>query len=376
MFILGLIVFFAVQRIIFKKYNEQQIDKTQQIEEKKSKKEFESKKMIVSKDLPFVTIVTTGGTIAEKLDPKTGGAVPAVSGKDLIQAVPGLCKIANINVVNFSNIDSSQMTPELWAKLSKKVDEILSDSKIKGVVVTHGTDTMSEGSYFLELTVKSEKPVVFVGAMRDSTDISPDGPANILNAVVQVCSPEAQNWGVTVSLNQYVNGARDVRKTQTSNVQTFNSGERGYLGYINMGKVIKFNERPKKQKFEIPNKLPNVVILSDYAGSNGSFIKYAVDSGVDGIVVEAVGAGNVNDKMYDAIKYALSQNIPVVITTRVYHGKVLPIYADQGGGKILQKEGAILGNDLITAKARILLMLAIPQANGNKEQLKSVFKNS
>jgi len=326
------------------------------------------------KDLPIVTIVTTGGTIAEKIDPKTGGAVPAVSGDDLIKAVPGLSNVANINVVNFSNIDSSQMTPELWAKLSKKIDEILSDPIINGVVVTHGTDTMAEGAYFLELTLKSEKPVVFVGAMRDASDSSPDGPANILNAVIQVCSPEAQDWGVTVSLNQYINNARDVRKTQTSNVQTFNSGEKGYLGYMSMGKVVKFNERRKIQKFEIPDKLPNVVVIADYAGSNGDFVRYAVDSEVDGIVVEAFGAGNVNDKMYKAIKYALEKDIPVVITTNVYHGNVLPIYADKGGGRRLEQKGAILGGDLITSKARLLLMLAIPEANGDKEKLKSFFE--
>ncbi|MFH1643821.1 MAG: asparaginase [bacterium] len=326
------------------------------------------------KNLPVVKIITTGGTIAEKIDPKTGGAVPAVSGQDLIDAVPGLSKLAYVKVVNFSNIDSSQMTPEIWARLSKKVDEILSDPEVKGAVVTHGTDTMSEGSYFLELTLKNDKPVVFVGAMRDASDLSPDGPANILNAVTQVLSPNAQNWGVTVSLNQYINAARDVRKTQTSNVQTFDSGEKGYLGYINMGQVVRFNDRRKKQKFPIPNKLPDVVILSDYAGSDGRFIRHAVDSGIDGIVVEAVGAGNVNEKMYQAIKYALGKNIPVVITTRVYHGKVLPVYGDLGGGKILQDEGAILGNDLVTAKARLLLMLAIPQAGGDKEKLKSFFE--
>lgn len=325
-------------------------------------------------NLPNITIFTTGGTIAEKLDPRTGGAIPAVSGKDLIDAVPGLSKVANINVVNFSNIDSSQMTPELWAKLSKKVDDILQDPKINGAVVTHGTDTMAEGAYFLDLTVASEKPIVFVGAMRDASDLSPDGPANILNAVVQAGSTEAQDWGVTVTLNQYINAARDVRKTQTSNVQTFKSGEKGYLGYISLGKVIKFNERKKQHKFPIPEKLPNVVLLSDYAGSDGSFIRYAVDSEVDGIVVEAVGAGNVNAKMFEAIEYALEKNIPIVITSRVYHGQVLPVYADKGGGKILQKAGAILGNDLTTAKARLLLMLAIPQANGDHEKLKSFFE--
>lgn len=324
-------------------------------------------------ELPKVVIVTTGGTIAEKLDPKTGGAVPAVSGDDLIKAVPGLDKIANIEVVNFSNIDSSQMTPEIWANLSRKVDEVLKREDVRGVVVTHGTDTMADGAYFLDVTLKSNKPVVFVGAMRDASDLSPDGPANILNAVTQVTSDEAKDFGVTVTLNQYINSARDVRKTQTSNVQTFESGEKGYLGYIAMGKVEKFNDRPKKIRLPLPDKLPEVVILSDYAGSDGKFIRYAVDNGAKGIVIEAVGAGNVNANMSDAIDYAMSKKIPIVITSSVYYGSVLPVYADQGGGAMLAKEGAILAGDLTSHKARILLILAIAYTKGDAAKIRKIF---
>jgi len=287
--------------------------------------------------------------------------------------VPSLSKVANIKVVNFSNIDSSQMTPELWAKLSRIVDKTLEDPKIKGAVITHGTDTMSEGAYFLDLTLKTNKPVVFVGAMRDASDVSPDGPANILNAVIQVCSKEAKNWGVTVTLNEYINSARDVRKTQTSNVQTFNSGEKGYLGYITMGKVVRFNDRLHRTRLPLPAKLPKVVLLSDYAGSDGSFIRYAVDSGAEGIVVESVGAGNVNAEEFKAIEYAISKKIPVVITSRVYHGSVLPVYADQGGGATLKKSGAILAGDLISAKARLLLMIALPYVKGNHKELEKIF---
>jgi len=323
-------------------------------------------------ELPNVTIVTTGGTIAEKVDPKTGAAVPAVSGKDLIEAVPGLSKIANIKVVNFSNIDSSQITPDIWAKLSKAVDGILEDPKVSGVVITHGTDTMAEGAYFLELTLKSNKPVVFVGAMRDASELSPDGPANILNAVTQVCSKVAQDWGVTVTMNQYICSARDVRKTQTTNVQTFNSGEKGYLGYIAMGEVYRFNDALRRQKLPLPEKLPNVVLISEYAGADGRLLRYAVDSGVNGIVVEGVGAGNVNAKTYEAIKYALKKGIPVVITSRVYHGAVLPIYGGAGGGATLEKEGAILAGDLISPKARLLLMLALPYTKGDINKLKEI----
>lgn len=325
--------------------------------------------------LPNVTIVTTGGTIAEKTDPKTGGAVPAVSGADLIEAVPSLAKIANIKVINFSNIDSSQMTPEIWARLSKTVDAELAKSSVKGVVVTHGTDTMAEGAYFLSLTLKSKKPVAFVGAMRDASDLSPDGPANIQNAVIQVCSEEAKNWGVTVTLNEYVNSAADVRKTQSTNVQTFNSGEKGYLGYISMGKVIPFHGPGRTIKLPLTEALPNVAIVSDYAGSDGSLLRYAVDNGAKGIVVDAVGAGNVNTEMYKAVQYALSKKIPVVATTRVFNGGVYPMYGDMGGGETMERAGVILGGDLHAPKARLLLMLAIPHYNGDSNKMRHLFKH-
>jgi len=234
-------------------------------------------------DLPMVAIVTTGGTIAEKVDLETGASVPALSGAELIEAVPSLSDVANIKVVNFSNIDSSQMTPELWYELSKTVDKILEDTEITGVVVTHGTDTMEEGAYFLDLTLTSDKPVVFVGSMRNASDLSPDGPANLLNSVIQVCSQKARDWGVTVTLNQYINSARDVRKTQTTNVQTFSSGEKGYLGYICNGKVYRLNDRLYRQRFPLPQELPKVVLISTYAGADGSLVRYAVDSGAKGL---------------------------------------------------------------------------------------------
>lgn len=325
-------------------------------------------------DLPTVVIVTTGGTIAEKTDPKTGGAVPAVSGKDLIEAVPGLARVANIEVINLCNIDSSQMTPEIWAKLSRTVDGRLADPKVKGAVVTHGTDTMAEGAYFLELTLNSGKPVAFVGAMRDASDVSPDGPANILNAVTQVCSEEARDWGVTVTLNEYINSAKNVVKTNSTNVQTFDSGEKGYLGYIAMGKVIRYNDAPARQKLPIPEKLPDVAFLSTFAGDDGSFVRFAADHGAKGIVIGAVGAGNVNAKVYEAVKYAMSKGIVIVITTRVYHSGVWPMYGDQGGGETLERNGAILGGDLTGPKARLLLMLAIAKENGDAGKIKGYFK--
>lgn len=206
----------------------------------------------IDKNLETVVIVTTGGTIAEKTDPKTGASVPALSGEDFIKSIPELSKMANIKVINFSNIDSSQMTPEIWAKLTKVVDKALKNNKVKGVVVTHGTDTMAEGAYFLELTLKTNKPVVFVGAMKNASDPYSDGPSNLLNGVAQVISKNSYDFGVTVTMNQYINAARNVRKTQTTNLQTFKSGEKGYLGYIFNKKVYRFNKRPFRLKLPIP----------------------------------------------------------------------------------------------------------------------------
>lgn len=320
--------------------------------------------------LPLVAIVTTGGTIAQKTDPKTGGAVPAVSGADLVKAVPGLAKVARIKVVSVCNIDSSQMTPEIWAQVSRAVDKELADPQVAGAVVTHGTDTMAEGAFFLDLTVTSKKPVVFVGAMRDASDISPDGPANILNAVIQAASPQARDWGVTVTLNQYVNAAWDVVKTQTTNVQTFDSGEKGYLGYIQGGQVRRFRERGPRLTLPLAQKLPKVVFLATFAGDDGSLLRYAVDKGAKGLVVEGVGAGNVNAEVYMAIQYALKKGVAVVITSRVFRGAVVPVYGDKGGGLTLQKAGCILGGDLRGPKARLLLMLALPQVKTNAELLK------
>ncbi len=317
--------------------------------------------------LPLVAIVTTGGTIAQKTDPKTGGAVPAVSGSDLIKAVPDLAKTARIKVVQVCNIDSSHMTPEIWAQVSKAVDKELADPQVVGAVVTHGTDTMAEGAFFLDLTVTSKKPVVFVGAMRDASAISPDGPANILNAVIQAASPQARSWGVTVTLNQYVNAAWDVVKTQTTNVQTFDSGEKGYLGYIQGGKVKRFRDRGPRLTLPIPAKLPKVAFLSTFAGDDGSLLRYAVDKGAKGLVVEAVGAGNVNAQVYKAIQYALSKGVAVVITSRVFRGAVEPVYGDKGGGLTLQKAGCILGGALRGPKARLLLMLALSQVKTHAE---------
>lgn len=322
-------------------------------------------------DKPLVWIVSTGGTIAERIDPKTGAAVPAVTGAELIEAVPGLDQIARIQVFPLCNIDSSHMTPEIWRSLAVKVNELLADDGVAGVVVTHGTDTMAEGAFFLELTVTNRKPVVFVGAMRNASELSPDGPANIRNAVQQVCASEAHDWGVTITLNNFVNSAWHVKKMHTVNVQTFESGPHGYLGYVCMGKVLRYQDQPIRWKFPIPEALPKVVPLITFAGDDGSLIRHAVADGAQGLAIEGVGSGNVNADVRAAIAEALGKGIPVMLATRPCWGDVVPAYGDVGGGEDLAKLGAILVGELDLYKARLLLQLALAQPGFSAEEMRN-----
>jgi L-asparaginase len=322
--------------------------------------------------LANVAIVATGGTIAEKSVPG-GAAKPALSGTELIAAVEGLSKLANIGVVDFSNIDSSHMTPELWLRLSATVDAVLARSDVAGVVVTHGTDTMAEGAFFLDLTLASNKPVVFTGAMNDASSPNADGPGNIYDAVAQVISPHASDWGVTVTLNRYVNSASRARKSQTTNVQTFVSGEKGYLGYVFRGEVQRLNDRVGRRRLPRPDALPPVAYLAHFAGDDGSFVRGAVERGAKGIVVDALGAGNVNAPTAEAISHALSKGVAVVITSRVYWGAVEPSYGDVGGGADLVERGCILGGDLDGPKARLLLMLGLATHGNDRAKLAALF---
>ncbi|MBW1974814.1 MAG: asparaginase [Deltaproteobacteria bacterium] len=328
--------------------------------------------IVPAQELPTVAVVATGGTIAMKIDPETGGPVPALSGEDLVSAVPELKELANIRVVEFSNIPSDYMTPELWLKLSAKVDEVLADPDIAGVVITHGTDTLEETAYFLDLTLKSDKPVVCIGAQRSASEKDSDGPRNLLNAVRIILSPQARGKGVMVALNHYINAAREVRKVHTSNVQTFESGDYGYLGYVDQDRVVFFRESVRRQKLPLPQALPRVDLVAMYTGADGSYIRHAVDSGAKGIVVQAFGWGNVNKPVYEAIKYAISKGVSVVISTRVYYGRVLPVYGFEGGGATLKKIGAVFADDLPPWKARILLMLALTQTQ-KQEELQNYF---
>ncbi|MBF0482496.1 MAG: asparaginase [Desulfovibrionaceae bacterium] len=310
--------------------------------------------------LPTVVLIATGGTIAMKYDAEKKGPVPAISGEDLVATVPDIAKVAKIEVENISNVPSAHMDPPRWLELEKAVSAALAKPAVAGVIVSHGTDTLEETAYFLDLAVKSDKPVVLIGAQRSASESDFDGPRNLLNAARICVAPEAKNKGAMLVMNGQINAAREVTKTHTSDVETFKSGDFGFLGVADEDRVV-FSRAPLRRQHVAVKQdaLPRVDIVTTYGGSDDTQIKAATAAGAKGIVLEALGWGNVNPGTYEAVKAAIAKGVAVAVSTRVYNGRVLPHYGYVGGGKTLQDAGAVFCDNLSPQKARLLLMLAL-----------------
>jgi len=329
--------------------------------------------IVSAAELPVVKLIATGGTIAMKIDPVKKAPVPAISGEDLIATVPELTKVARMEVLNISNVPSGYMNPERWVALQKEVVKELARPDVAGVIVSHGTDTLEETAYFLDLTVKSDKPIVLIGAQRNASDSDFDGPRNLLNAARICVSPQAKGMGAMIELNNQINAAREVTKTHTSDVETFKSGDYGFLGNADNDRII-FYRAPLRRQYVplVQDKLPYIEIITSYGGADGTLIYAAVKAGAKGLVIQALGWGNVPVPMYEAIKDVASKGIPVVISTRVPNGRVLPHYGYIGGGKTLKDAGAIFADNLQPQKARLLLMLGL-QTTSKAEELQKLF---
>ena len=323
---------------------------------------------------PVVQFLATGGTIAMKIDPVKNAPVPAISGDDLLATVPDIGKYATIEVNNLSNVPSDYMDPPRWVQLSKATQAALDRPEVSGVIVSHGTDTLEETAFWLDLTVKSAKPVILIGAQRNASSSDFDGPRNLLNAARIAVDPQSADKGVMLAMNNQINAARYVTKTHTGNVETFNSGDFGFLGEVYPDRVIYANAPLRRQHIPIrTEQMPAVEIVAMYGGADGTALRSAVDRGAKGIVVQALGMGNMNMPMFEAVKYALSKNVPVVISTRVHNGRVLPNYGFAGGGKTTYDAGAVMADDLKPAKARILLMLLLQHGVTSQADLQAAF---
>jgi L-asparaginase len=303
--------------------------------------------------------------------------VAALSGEDLVAAVPAIKNIAQIQVEQISNISSSDITPETWLRLAGRVNELLARPDIAGIVVTHGTNTLEETAYFLDLTTVSTKPVVLVGAQRPASDPDSDGPRNLLSAVRVAIAPEAVGKGVMVVMNGQINAARDVTKTNTSQVETFRSLEFGALGVADAEKVRFYRAPLRRQTFTVDSRtqLGRVEIVMSYAGADGLLIRSILrDDTVQGLVIAGLGLGGVPGAMFDAIQEARTRGIPVVISTRVPTGRIFSSSAAKGSSLALKRIGCVLADNLSPQKARILLMLALTKSS-EPETLQKYFDN-
>jgi L-asparaginase len=321
--------------------------------------------------LPKVVILATGGTIAGTGATSTttvGYKAATVPVQALIDAVPELKKIATVRGEQVFQIASQNMTNDYWLKLAKRVNELVQQPDVDGIVVTHGTDTLEETAYFLNLVSKSDKPVVIVGAMRPSTALSADGPINLYNAVLIAGSKEAVGKGVLVCLNDQINGARDVTKTNTSTADTFKSPDLGLLGYIQGDRVAFYRLPARKQtknsEFDISavDKLPNVEIAYGFANVSRTAIDAFAASGVDGIVYAGVGDGNPSQLTEQALADARAKGILIVRSARAGSG----IVARNNEVNDDQRD-FVVSDTLNPQKARILLTVALTKTKDTKE---------
>ncbi|SCW27679.1 MULTISPECIES: asparaginase [unclassified Pseudomonas] len=326
-----------------------------------------------SDDLPLCLFIATGGTIAMRVDPSTSAPIPALSGRDLIKVAPDIAKITRLEVNNLSNVPSVEMGPPRWVQLHQIIEAALARQDIAGVLVSHGTDTLEETAWFLDLTLTSRKPVVLIGAQRNASESDFDGPRNLVSGARVCVEPESSGKGVMVVLNDQINAAREVSKTHTSDVESFNSGDAGFLGRVDGDKVVFYRSSCRRQYLSLGrDSLPRVDIVAMYAGADASLLNAAVQAGARGIVIQALGAGNVNAEVYAAISQTIDTGITVVVATRVPRGRVRPLYGFIGGGSTLKEAGVIFANDLSPQKARILLMLAIQNLRSATE-LQDIF---
>ncbi|MCL1949084.1 MAG: asparaginase [Turicibacter sp.] len=320
-----------------------------------------------------IAIIFTGGTISMTVDERLKAAIPAMDGTKIMSMVTNIDQIATLETVDFGKYPGPHMNPQRMMKLKALVKEKLAQPSIDGVVITHGTDNLEETAFLLDLTLPAGKPVVVVGAMRNGSELGYDGPSNLSAAICTAIHPESYGRGVLVVLNDEVNSAREVTKTHTMALDTFKSLDFGPIGIVDQQDVIFYRKGLYPSLFlETDGIEPDVHLLKAVSGMDSRLIDYLVTTGAKGIVIEAMGRGNVPPGMMPGIKKAIKNNIPIVIVSRCPKGRVLGTYGYEGGGADLEKAGAILVNTLNGQKARIQLMLVLALVS-EIQQIKTYF---
>jgi L-asparaginase len=335
--------------------------------------------------LPRLRLVATGGTISNR----RGGRLTA---DDLVASVPALTEVAAMQTEQFANVGSSQITLDQWIALSRRLNTLFRDDPdLDGIVVTSGTDTLEELAYFLHLTVRDRRPVVVTGSMRNPSQVGYEGPANLLASCRVAADPRAAGRGVLVVLNDEINGARDVTKTDALRLHTFAAPGFGALGVVDADRVV-FRRTAEGRhtdgsEFDVSQiaALPRVDVFLVYQGAPGDIIKAAVDLGAKGIVLATAGAGATSGTQGEGLAYARDKGVPIVATTRAGSGRIAPSRPAAPSAASPGAQGPTAGNaepplqprigagDLSAVKARVLLMLALTRTS-DATQLQRIFE--
>lgn len=301
-----------------------------------------------------ILIITTGGTIAMKHN-SPFGVIPNDEFAEHLRSFPQLEKIAAIDVLEFSNVPSPFIDPHKMLELAKTIDEKIID--YDGVVITHGTDTLEETAYMLDLVLETNKPVIFTAAMRSNSELGLDGPRNIVGAVRVAGTNRSSNRGVLVVMNDEINSARDVVKVDSSKTDAFASPSLGLLGIVDPDKVIFYRKAEIIEKIHTNTIESNIDLIKCCSGMDGRYIDASIAGGAKAIVIEAFGRGNVPVTILPSLEKALAKEILIVLVSRTHTGRVLPEYGYKGGGLYLEKLSVQLGIDITGPKMRIRLMV-------------------
>lgn len=320
--------------------------------------------------MPKIQLIATGGTIAMSKD-KNGKSIPAISGIDLLGNLAGIHQEVQWEVLNFSNVASCNMSPDRMLALSVEVQNLLKDPSLQGIIITHGTDTLEETAFFLDLIIDDPRPIILTASQRDSSETDTDGPRNLRNSLLIALDDLSIGRGVLVCFNEEIYAARDVRKVHTNQVNAFSSGIYGILGSIDGANVLWHRSAKPSVKFKKPTTLANVHICKIYTGMTDASLRFLKNSNIDGLVLEAFGRGNIPPNLVPIVEEIVSDGIPVAITSRCFTGNTAPAYGYPGGGADLERVGAWFAQDLSTEKTRLLLSLGL-NSGLSKDELKEI----
>ncbi len=320
-----------------------------------------------------IVVILTGGTIAMKIDPKLGAAIPSPMADELMENVKAHIHGIFIEEREIFNIPSPHVTPDRMVQIRNEVVEALKEDDVIGIIVTHGTDTLEETAYYLDVTVDNKKPIVVTGAMRNASELGYDGALNLTASIATILNDESKGLGTLVVMNNEVHSAAQVTKTNTLSVNTFKSPELGPLGIIDNDEVLYYRREKSVNKCIIDKMEKKVGLIKMASGIESDVINFYIDRNYKGIVIEALGRGNVPPETMPGIKKAIARQIPVVLVSRCATGRVLGSYGYEGGGKQLFEEGVINGGYLPGHKARIALM-ALVAADKKRKEIEEFFK--